>query len=430
MPTSGSSLSFVTETGVDNGTAANPTHTTGSITSGDIVIAALGIEASAAITADTDTSNGTWSSAQAATGGATTSAQQIHTQYKVVTGTATQTYNVTIGANDWALSCVVLTETLNLPAAPTNLAGTAGVTSVALTWTAPAVVVPAVSDYAIQYQEQTSIDSDTFTGSNGAAWDASWGSTVTTQGNGGTGTATIESNQGRITTPGTGNFTRVFKKLVAASSGADQRIDGDVTVQTGEAYPLVVIRGTDPAVNGNGYAIQFDISTQVATISRYTTFVAATLGATISLGTVANGDVIHFKLQAVGTTISAKVWKNADPEPAWQDRTDATYATAGNIFIGGAEGTTATVRTWDFDNIACYDLNGAFTTWNPGVSTTASETVTGLTAGTPYAFKVAAINSNGTGPYSSLAGPYTPTAATGKGPPFSSPRVRPVLLRR
>ncbi len=46
--------------------------------------------------------------------------------------------------------------------------------------------------------------------------------------------------------------------------------------------------------------------------------------------------------------------------------------------------------------------NGTYTTVDDGVSTDLSATVTGLTNGTPYWFKVAAVNGVGTGPASSV----------------------------
>src|SRR5688572_8357700 len=63
-PTAGSAISFIAETGGAAATA-NPTVTSASITSGNLVIGANGVENTAAPTADSDTSNGNWSTAQA-----------------------------------------------------------------------------------------------------------------------------------------------------------------------------------------------------------------------------------------------------------------------------------------------------------------------------------------------------------------------------
>jgi hypothetical protein len=91
----------------------SPTITTGSITNGRMVIAALFLEAGTTetITQDADTTNGTWSAQQTAEIGSTTSGSNIASQRKVVTATATQTYNPTLGiAGDLCLAWIELRE--------------------------------------------------------------------------------------------------------------------------------------------------------------------------------------------------------------------------------------------------------------------------------------------------------------------------------
>lgn len=53
--------------------------------------------------------------------------------------------------------------------------------------------------------------------------------------------------------------------------------------------------------------------------------------------------------------------------------------------------------------------NPPWLTFSDGVSTTPSATVTGLTNGVNYQFRVAAINVHGTAGWSNVAGPYSPT---------------------
>ena len=90
---------FVTSgTGTGGTGTTSPTITTGSITSGDMVVAALFLEAGTTevITQDGDSTNGSWSTQQTAEIGSTTSGSNIASQRKVTTGTATQTYNPTL----------------------------------------------------------------------------------------------------------------------------------------------------------------------------------------------------------------------------------------------------------------------------------------------------------------------------------------------
>jgi len=77
-----------------NGTGTSATITTSSIINGDVVIGFTNGDMSA-ITADSDTTNGTWSSAQTTTDTESVDSItiRISSQSKVVTATATQTYN-------------------------------------------------------------------------------------------------------------------------------------------------------------------------------------------------------------------------------------------------------------------------------------------------------------------------------------------------
>ena len=88
--------------------------TTGSVTNTWAVLCFVGAEGSSTITGDSDTTNGSWSSQQSVAAGTTTTGQHIGSQGKVVTATATQSYDVTLGTSeDWNAGWVVIKEILS-----------------------------------------------------------------------------------------------------------------------------------------------------------------------------------------------------------------------------------------------------------------------------------------------------------------------------
>lgn len=97
--------------------------------------------------------------------------------------------------------------------------------------------------------------------------------------------------------------------------------------------------------------------------------------------------------------------------------------------VGGTAGNTQVTVTWtapaanggsaltDY-SVTVYDGGGGAPTGVTGATTrtvgspTPTLAFTGLTNGTAYTFRVAAVNGVGTGPQSALSGPRTPTGAT------------------
>jgi hypothetical protein len=89
--------------------------TTGSIAINNMVICAIFSESGTgqAYTADSDTTNGSWSTIQYAEVGTTATGNTIGSQRKVVSAAATQTYNITVTeAADSIMSYIQLTEEL------------------------------------------------------------------------------------------------------------------------------------------------------------------------------------------------------------------------------------------------------------------------------------------------------------------------------
>lgn len=112
IPAAGSNAEYVTGN-VANGASTTPTINTTSITNGNLVFGATSIENTSVITAeDSDTTNGSWVTQQTINAGTGTTGIQVSSQYKIVTATGTQTYNLTIStSSDWANGWIEIKET-------------------------------------------------------------------------------------------------------------------------------------------------------------------------------------------------------------------------------------------------------------------------------------------------------------------------------
>lgn len=88
-------------------------------------------------------------------------------------------------------------------------------------------------------------------------------------------------------------------------------------------------------------------------------------------------------------------------------------AVAGNaqVVLAWSAGNSGTSSITDY--VIQYSQNGgSWTTYNDGVGTATNRTVTGLTNGDAYRFKVAAVNAVGTGVYSSASSSVTPASSS------------------
>lgn len=110
IPTSGFIPLFVTGAGGTGATSGTPTVTTSSINSGDVVIGGGAAESANTWTGDADTTNGSWSTQQATGNGTGTTGMSVTSQAKVVTATATQTYNPTLTSVDQIIGWIQITE--------------------------------------------------------------------------------------------------------------------------------------------------------------------------------------------------------------------------------------------------------------------------------------------------------------------------------
>jgi hypothetical protein len=113
VPDPGYTAAYASQaTGAGNATTT-PSATGPSCAVGDITIGGIAYEyGETTVTKDTDTTNGTWNTAQDVAFGSTTSGMNVCTQAKVQTTTpSTQTYNTThTTSSDWAAGCITVTQ--------------------------------------------------------------------------------------------------------------------------------------------------------------------------------------------------------------------------------------------------------------------------------------------------------------------------------
>jgi hypothetical protein len=95
--------------------AATATLVTPSATAGEGVLCYAGHENGAAFTGDADTTNGTWSAVYGAFQGSGLTGMAAYFQAKVVTATATQSWDITGTSSDWIQGATIFTETAPPP---------------------------------------------------------------------------------------------------------------------------------------------------------------------------------------------------------------------------------------------------------------------------------------------------------------------------
>lgn len=108
---------WVTPISISNGFTGSGTAFSASaisVISGYTIFGATALEQSTAAIADSDTTNGSWSTAYtiAADTGTNSTSQSLSTQQKTVTATGNQTYNTSSGSTrDWALNTIIFAPT-------------------------------------------------------------------------------------------------------------------------------------------------------------------------------------------------------------------------------------------------------------------------------------------------------------------------------
>jgi hypothetical protein len=293
--------------------------------------------------------------------------------------------------------------TADPPDMPTAVTPTAGNAKVVLNWAAPAINGGApITGYAVQ----RSVDS-------GTTWttvSTNTGTTATT----GTVTGLINGTSyvfrvAAVNAVGTGAWSATS---VAAAPNVLPAAPTIGTATAGDAQ--VTLSWAAPTANGGTAPIGYQIQQSTNGGTAWTTAVAntnSTAVATVVTG-LTNGTAIVFRVAAInamgmGPTSAASI--TVTPKAA----VTAPLAPAKPTAVVGATGSKAITVSWVAPNnggsvitgyVLQYTTNGGTSYVTVAGTITASpKTVTGLTAGTSYSFRVAAKNAIGTGLYSPLS---------------------------
>jgi hypothetical protein len=299
------------------------------------------------------------------------------TQYNALTGLA-------------AFSITALPPEPTAPGAPSSLAvASVGDSQANLTWVAPADDGDsAITDYLVEYKRVADISWSTF--ADGTSTTAA--TTVTGLTNG----TAYNFRVSAINAIGTGSPS-------ATASGTP------VTVPSAPAI------GTATPGDGQVTLTFSASSTGGSPITGYT--VTSTPGSITATGSsspiivtgLTNGTPYTFKVtatNAIGTSPQSSASNSATPVATPNDAPSSLVATRGNAQV--ALSWTAPVDNGGSpitDYLIEYKASssGSWLTFSDGTSTATAATVTSLTNGTSYDFRVSAVNALGTGPASSTA---------------------------
>jgi titin len=311
---------------------------------------------------------------------------------------------------DWGITFDEAITTATAPDVPTNLSATLGNTQASLTWTAPVADGGAyITDYYLEYKTASASTWSAF--SHGASTSTS--ATITGLTNG----TNYMFRVSAISSYGTGAPSNIVYAEPATTPGTPTAL-----TPMGGAQQ-VALTWSAPASDGGALITNYIVEYKRTVDPGWTTFTHtlsnATSATVTSLLAATSYDFRVTAVNAIG---------NGSATGTSTASTNAASAPGAPTALGTTPGNTQVALSWTApadnggasitDYLVEYKLTSdlSWTTFVDGVSASTSATVTGLTNGSSYDFRVSAINSAGTGTASATASgtprtvPGAPTA--------------------
>lgn len=227
----------------------------------------------------------------------------------------------------------------------------------------------------------TTLATETWTGTTGAAWPSQW----TTTAGGTSSSATIQSNAGRLTYPTVSNYAQgTFEFL----SGMTASRDFDITVTV--TFPVITerylyIMGRANSTGSVGYGVNIYPAAGTASIGivRWDSGGATDLAANLAGGTWTANVARKVRVQGIGNTIQCKVWDASGSEPSsWLSSvTDTTYsATTGRVALTVYTGASTSGSFVTLDDLTVTDGVSSTDTTAPTVPGSPAATANSATS--------------------------------------------------
>lgn len=228
---------------------------------------------------------------------------------------------------------------------------------------------------------------DTFTGSNGAAWNSQW---TTSAGNGGAATFSLQSNTGQWMVSTGGTYPQAFLSGMAATSDCDLYCDFLATTNSvtnylffGISAPSATWFSGDPFFPDVGYGVQVTVATTdtASALKLIKCSSGYTVEGPVATVTVTAGTWYTIHLQRRSGTISAYLYTQggtapSSPQCTW---TDSSPLGSGKVVVTGCPASTSYGQ--QIDNLTVTDgVTGNSWTASPtealGITGTTTRVVT------------------------------------------------------